>query len=87
MIQRGSGVVIPISQSSTGLPLPESTPAYAAAKAALTTYIKALSKEVGPKACASPVSPGWIYTTAGSSLVTRLAEYGRTAEASARRAS
>jgi len=31
------------------LPLPESTTAYAAAKAALRTYSKSLSKELGPK--------------------------------------
>jgi len=34
---------------SNRLPLPEATTAYAAAKAALSTYSKALSKEVGPR--------------------------------------
>jgi short-subunit dehydrogenase len=32
------------------MPLPESTTAYAAAKAALSTYSKSLSKEVSPGA-------------------------------------
>ena len=47
MIERGAGVVIHISSIQRRLPLPESTTAYAAAKAALTTYSKALSKELG----------------------------------------
>jgi len=85
MIQRGSGVVIHISSIQRRLPLPESTTAYAAAKAALTTYSKALSKEVGPKGVrVTSVSPGWIYTTAAQAMVTRLAEHGRTDEATAR---
>jgi hypothetical protein len=49
MVARGAGVVIHVSSIQRRLPLPDSTTAYAAAKAALTTYSKALSKEVGPK--------------------------------------
>ncbi|HKB56645.1 MAG TPA: SDR family oxidoreductase [Lacunisphaera sp.] len=85
MVRRGSGIVIHIASIQRRLPLPESTTAYAAAKAALTTYSKALSKEVGPKGVrVTSVSPGWIYTTAAQSMVTRLAEHGRTDEATAR---
>jgi NAD(P)-dependent dehydrogenase (short-subunit alcohol dehydrogenase family) len=49
MVNQGSGVIIHISSIQRRLPLFEATLAYAAAKAALTTYSKGLSKEVGPK--------------------------------------
>ena len=85
MIERGAGVVIHISSIQRRLPLPESTTAYAAAKAALTTYSKALSKELGPKGVrVNSVSPGWIYTTAAQAMVARLAEHGGTDEEAAR---
>lgn len=85
MIQRGCGIVIHISSIQHRLPLPEATTAYAAAKAALTTYSKALSKEVGPKGVrVTSVSPGWIYTAASQAFVARLAEQGGTDEATAR---
>ena len=53
MIERGSGVIIHISSIQRTLPLYDSTLAYAAAKAALTNYSKALSNEVSPKGFAS----------------------------------
>lgn len=75
MIDRGAGVVIHVSSIQRALPLPESTTAYAAAKAALSTYSKALSKELGPKGVrVMSVSPGWIYTTAAQAMVSRIAE-------------
>ncbi|VVP63239.1 hypothetical protein PS907_00287 [Pseudomonas fluorescens] len=49
MIERGAGVIIHVTSIQRELPLPESTTAYAAAKAALATYSKSLSKEVTPK--------------------------------------
>jgi NAD(P)-dependent dehydrogenase (short-subunit alcohol dehydrogenase family) len=49
MLKQGSGVIIYISSIQRKLPLFEATLAYAAAKAALTTFSKGLSKEVGPK--------------------------------------
>lgn len=49
MVAQGVGVIIHISSIQRRLPLFEATLAYAAAKAALTTYSKGLSKEVGPK--------------------------------------
>ncbi|MBG6082459.1 NAD(P)-dependent dehydrogenase (short-subunit alcohol dehydrogenase family) [Rubrivivax gelatinosus] len=56
------------------MPLPESTIAYAAAKAALSTYSKALSKEVTPQGVrVLRVSPGWIETEAAVALAERLA--------------
>ncbi|EAS51581.1 short chain dehydrogenase family protein [Aurantimonas manganoxydans SI85-9A1] len=75
MIERGSGVVIHVTSIQRELPLPESTIAYAAAKAALSTYSKALSKEVSPKGVrVVRVSPGWIETEASVRLAERLAE-------------
>ena len=74
MIERGSGVVIHVTSIQRHLPLPESTMAYAAAKAALSTYSKALSKEVSPKGVrVVRVSPGWIETEASVRLAERLA--------------
>jgi NAD(P)-dependent dehydrogenase (short-subunit alcohol dehydrogenase family) len=85
MIGHGKGVVIHISSIQRKLPLPESTTAYAAAKAALTTYSKALSKELGPKGVRiTSISPGWIYTTAAEAMVKRIAESGNMSEEAAR---
>jgi NAD(P)-dependent dehydrogenase (short-subunit alcohol dehydrogenase family) len=46
MLKQGAGVIIHISSIQRRLPLFEATLAYAAAKAALTTYSKGLSNEV-----------------------------------------
>lgn len=74
MIDRGSGAIIHVSSIQAALPLPESTTAYAAAKAALTTYSKALSKEFGPRGLrVNVVSPGWIQTEASDALLERIA--------------
>ncbi|RTE89980.1 MULTISPECIES: SDR family oxidoreductase [Bradyrhizobium] len=79
MIAQGSGVVIHVSSIQRQLPLPESTTAYAAAKAALSTYSKALSKEVAAKGVrVVRVSPGWIETEASAALAHRLAEHAGT---------
>src|SRR5262252_6372936 len=55
-VEQGSGVVIHVTSIQDRMPLPEATIAYAAAKAALSNYSKALSKEVNPRECASSVS-------------------------------
>jgi len=74
MIAQRSGVVIHVTSIQSVLPLPESTIAYAAAKAALSTYSKALSKEVTPKGIrVIRVSPGWVETEAAVALAERLA--------------
>lgn len=63
MIERGSGAVVHITSIQSVLPLPDATTAYAAAKAALRTYSKSISKELGPKGVrVNTVSPGWIMT-------------------------
>lgn len=85
MVQRGNGVVIHVSSIQRLLPLYETTTAYAAAKAALTTYSKALSKELGPKGVrVNSIAPGWIYTAASEAFVKRLAASGNTDEETAR---
>lgn len=74
MLARGSGVILHVTSIQSRLPLPESTTAYAAAKAALSTYSKSLSKEVAPKGVrVVRVSPGWVETEASVALAERLA--------------
>lgn len=75
MLERKKGVIIHVTSIQSRLPLPESTTAYAAAKAALSTYSKSLSKEVSPKGVrVVRVSPGWIETEASVALAERLAQ-------------
>lgn len=75
MVERGTGVVVHVTSIQRVLPLPEATTAYAAAKAALSTYSKAMSKEVSPKGVrVVRVSPGWIETEASVHLAQRLAD-------------
>jgi len=59
MLDRGSGVIIHVTSIQRQMPLPDATMAYAAAKAALANYSKALSKEVSPQGIrVVSVSPG-----------------------------
>lgn len=74
LIAQGSGVVIHVTSIQHEMPLPEATTAYAAAKAALSTYSKSLSKELAPKGIrVVRVSPGWVETEASVALAERLA--------------
>ncbi len=74
MLAQRAGVVIHVTSIQRALPLPESTTAYAAAKAALSTYSKSLSKEVSPKGIrVIRVAPGWIETEAAVAFAERLA--------------
>lgn len=86
MLKQASGVIVHISSIQRRLPLFEATLAYAAAKAALTTYSKGLAKEVGPKGIrVNTVAPGFIETAAAQRLIARLAEEAGTDEDAARR--
>lgn len=79
MLAQGRGVIVHVTSIQNKLPLPDSTTAYAAAKAALSTYSKSLSKEVTPKGVrVVRVSPGWIETEAAVALAERLAEHAGT---------
>lgn len=85
MIEQGSGVIIHVTSIQSVLPLPEATIPYAAAKAALDNYSKALSKEVSPKGIrVIRVSPGWVETDAAIGLVNELAASKNTDYESAR---
>ena len=86
MLQRQSGVIIHVTSIQNRLPLPEATTAYAAAKAALSTYSKSLSKEVSPQGVrVVRVSPGWIETEASVALAERLAQEAGTDYAGGKR--
>lgn len=87
MIARGSGVVIHVTSIQRTMPLPEATTAYASAKAALSTYSKALSRQVSPQGVrVMRVSPGWIETEAAIRLAERLgAEVGADVDEGKRR--
>src|SRR5258706_7043430 len=75
MLAQHAGVIVHVTSIQHQLPLPESTTAYAAAKAALSTYSKALSKEVSPRGVrVVRVSPGWLETDAAVALPARLAK-------------
>jgi NAD(P)-dependent dehydrogenase (short-subunit alcohol dehydrogenase family) len=85
MIEQGSGVIVHVTSIQSQLPLPQSTIAYAAAKAALSNYSKGLSKEVTPKGVrVMRVSPGWVETTAATALIGRLAAEAGSDEKTAR---
>jgi NAD(P)-dependent dehydrogenase (short-subunit alcohol dehydrogenase family) len=75
LVAQSSGAVVHVTSIQSVLPLPESTTAYAAAKAALRTYSKSLSKELGPKGVrVNVVSPGWIMTESTGHFLERLQE-------------
>jgi NAD(P)-dependent dehydrogenase (short-subunit alcohol dehydrogenase family) len=64
MVTRGSGAIVHITSIQRRAPLPTSIP-YAAAKAALTNYSKALANELAPKGIrVNAVCPGYIETEA-----------------------
>ncbi|WP_374470899.1 SDR family oxidoreductase [Phenylobacterium sp.] len=73
MVERGSGAVVHVTSIQSVLPLPDATTAYASAKAALRTYSKSISKELGPKGVrVNTVSPGWIMTEGTDVFLKRL---------------
>ncbi|SDH56334.1 SDR family oxidoreductase [Mucilaginibacter sp. P19] len=74
MLERKSGVIIHISSTSGQYPIWESTMAYSAAKAALTSYSKSLADEAGPYGVrVLTVSPGLNKTEAMSDFLGQLA--------------
>lgn len=73
MIERGAGAVVHVTSIQSVLPLPDATTAYASAKAALRTYSKSISKELGPKGVrVNTVSPGWIMTEGAGVFLERI---------------
>ncbi|MEV6398460.1 SDR family oxidoreductase [Streptomyces sp. NPDC051907] len=75
MIATGKGAVVHVTSIQRRMPLWNGTLAYAAAKAALTTYSKGLSNEVAPyRVRVNTVSPGFVQTSAADNLIARIAE-------------
>lgn len=73
MIERGSGAVVHVTSIQSVLPLPDATTAYASAKAALRTYSKCISRELGPKGVrVNTVSPGWLMTEGTAVFLNRI---------------
>ncbi|MGW7386441.1 SDR family oxidoreductase [Streptomyces sp. NPDC054794] len=74
MIATGKGAVVHVTSIQRRMPLWNGTLAYAAAKAALTTYSKGLANQVAPYGVrVNTVSPGFVQTSAADNLVTRIA--------------
>ncbi len=68
-------MIVHISSIQRSLPLYDSTLAYAAAKATLTNYSKALANEVSPRGVrVLTVSPGFIETDAATRMIQRMAD-------------
>src|SRR5580692_3881828 len=85
MIERGSGVVIHIGSVAARLPFANSTLAYAAAKAALTTYSKGLAKAVASHGVrVTMISPGFIETTGAHGMIADIVRNTGASEAAAR---
>ena len=75
MIERGKGAIVHITSIQRQMPLYEATLAYAAAKAALTTYSKGLANELAPTGIrVNTVSPGFIHGEKAEGLVDRISE-------------
>ncbi|MFF7191893.1 SDR family oxidoreductase [Streptomyces sp. NPDC008222] len=74
MIAKGKGAVVHVTSIQRRMPLWNGTLAYAAAKAALTTYSKGLANQVAPHGVrVNTVSPGFVQTSAADNLVARIA--------------
>jgi NAD(P)-dependent dehydrogenase (short-subunit alcohol dehydrogenase family) len=74
MIERGKGAIVHVSSIQRSQPLFDATLAYAAAKAALTTYSKGLANELAPQGVrVNTVAPGAIRTEGADKLAGRIA--------------
>jgi NAD(P)-dependent dehydrogenase (short-subunit alcohol dehydrogenase family) len=75
MIERRRGAIVYVSSIQRRMPLFDATLAYAAAKAALSTYSKGLANEVAPRGIrVNTVSPGFIQTGSADALVGRISK-------------
>ncbi|MHB8695105.1 MAG: SDR family oxidoreductase [Solirubrobacteraceae bacterium] len=73
MIEAGTGAIVHVSSIQRQMPLFDATLAYAAAKAALSTYSKGLANELAPHGIrVNTVSPGFIGTDAAEGLIDTL---------------
>ena len=75
MIAAHAGAIVHVTSIQRRMPLYDATLAYAAAKAALSTYSKGLANEVAPHGVrVNTVAPGFIQTAAADRLIERIAE-------------
>jgi NAD(P)-dependent dehydrogenase (short-subunit alcohol dehydrogenase family) len=74
MVESGSGAIVHVTSIQRRAPLPTSIP-YAAAKAALANYSKALSNELAPKGIrVNAVCPGYIETESAYRMAVEIGE-------------
>jgi len=74
MVNRGSGAIIHVTSIQRRAPLPTSIP-YAAAKAALANYSKAMANELAPNGIrVNAVCPGYIETESAAGMVREIAQ-------------
>lgn len=74
MVERGSGAIVHVTSIQRRSPLPTSIP-YAAAKAALANYSKALSNELAPNGIrVNAVCPGYIETESAYRMAVEIGE-------------
>src|SRR4029079_4237373 len=74
MIARAAGAIVHVTSIQRRAPLPTSIP-YAAAKAALTNYSKALSNELAPRGVrVNAVCPGYIETESAYQMAVQISE-------------
>src|ERR1700686_1797076 len=70
MIDAGQGAIVHVTSIQRKMPLYDATLAYAAAKAALTTYSKGLANELAPQGIrANTVSPGFVKSGGAERLI------------------
>jgi NAD(P)-dependent dehydrogenase (short-subunit alcohol dehydrogenase family) len=73
MVERGSGAIVHVTSIQRRAPLPSTIP-YAAAKAALANYSKAVSNELAPHGIrVNAVCPGFIETESARAMVDEIA--------------
>jgi NAD(P)-dependent dehydrogenase (short-subunit alcohol dehydrogenase family) len=75
MIDAGAGAIVHITSIQRKMPLYDATLAYAAAKAALTTYSKGLANELAAHGIrVNTVSPGFIQSGGAERLITSISQ-------------
>ncbi len=75
MIDAGAGAIVHITSIQRKMPLHDATLAYAAAKAALTTYSKGLANELAPYGIrVNTVSPGFIQSGGAERLIASISQ-------------
>jgi NAD(P)-dependent dehydrogenase (short-subunit alcohol dehydrogenase family) len=75
MIQTGAGSIVHITSIQRKMPLYDATLAYAAAKAALTTYSKGLANQLAPHGIrVNTVSPGFIQSGGAERLIATISQ-------------